>query len=180
MPPWLSHISSAQKNDKYINSSRWVQLATVGLDNTPRVRTVVFRGWSDSYEMKILTDKRSQKYHELERNSNVEICWLFPKSKCQFRLSGTSRIDLGKDNLRHWEKLDNKEKAMWSWPDPGILYNYRQKVDLDATNNLEKSVNFLLLKIEISCVEQLILRKPIHLRRRWLRKNNWFEEWINP
>ena len=81
MPPWLSHISSAQKKEQNINSSRWVQLATVGFDNTPRVRTVVFRGWSDSYEMKILTDKRSQKYHELELNSNVEICWLFPKIK---------------------------------------------------------------------------------------------------
>ncbi len=34
-----------------------MQLATVGIDNTPRVRTVVFKGWSESYEMQIYTDK---------------------------------------------------------------------------------------------------------------------------
>ena len=180
MPPWLSHISSAIRKEKNTNSSRWVQLATVDSNNSPRVRTVVFRGWSDSYEMKILTDKRSQKYHELESNSNVEICWLFPKSKCQFRLSGISRTDFGTDTLCHWEKLNNKAKLMWSWPVPGNLYNNNKKDNLIATNNLEKSDNFILLKIDISNVEQLILSKPIHIRRRWIRKNNWLEERINP
>tara|TARA_B100001250_G_scaffold42046_1_gene33247 strand:- start:308 stop:463 length:156 start_codon:yes stop_codon:yes gene_type:complete len=51
MPPWLSHISSAQEKESKFDSSRWIQLATIGIDNTPRVRTVVFRGWSVSYEM---------------------------------------------------------------------------------------------------------------------------------
>ena len=50
-----------------------VQLSTIGLDNSPRVRSVVFRGWTDSYEMKILTDKRSQKNFELKSNNQVEI-----------------------------------------------------------------------------------------------------------
>ena len=63
MPPWLSQLSSALKKESNLISSRWIQLATIGIDNTPRVRTVVFRGWTDSYEMEIYTDKRSQKYH---------------------------------------------------------------------------------------------------------------------
>ena len=93
MPPWLLKINYYIKNEVDINSTRFVQLASIGLDNTPSVRTVVFRGWTDSYEMKILTDKRSNKIKELISNENVEICWFFPKSKCQFRLSGTSFID---------------------------------------------------------------------------------------
>ena len=62
MPPWLPQLVSAQRKESRFNSSRWVQLATIGLDNTPRVRTVVFRGWSESYEMKLFTDKRSQNF----------------------------------------------------------------------------------------------------------------------
>ncbi len=77
MPPWLSQLSSALKKESKLISSRWIQLATIGIDNTPRVRTVVFRGWTDSYEMEIYTDKRSQKYYELNLNDNVEICWFF-------------------------------------------------------------------------------------------------------
>ena len=74
MPPWLSQLRSIQRKDSTFDSSRWLQLATIGIDNKPRVRTVVFRGWTKSYEMEIYTDKRSQKYHELNLNNNVEIC----------------------------------------------------------------------------------------------------------
>ena len=74
MPPWLFHINAAENKESKNSSSRWVQLATMGIDNTPRVRTVVFRGWSKCFEMEILTDKRSQKYQELDSNNNVEIC----------------------------------------------------------------------------------------------------------
>ncbi len=62
MPPWLKNVISFQQKELKRNDSNWVQLATLGLDQTPRVRTVVFRGWSDLSEMEILTDKRSQKY----------------------------------------------------------------------------------------------------------------------
>ncbi|WP_257473328.1 hypothetical protein [Prochlorococcus marinus] len=39
-----------------------LQLATVSHDSRPRLRTVVFRGWTDSYNMKIYLDKRSRKF----------------------------------------------------------------------------------------------------------------------
>ena len=51
--------------------------------------------------MEIYTDSRSQKYDELELNNKVEIRWLFSRSKCQFRLRGKSRIDLGENKWRH-------------------------------------------------------------------------------
>ena len=56
--------------------------------------------------MKILTDKTSQKYFELESNNNIEICWLFLESKSKFRFRGTSIIDFSKDTVYNWEKLD--------------------------------------------------------------------------
>ena len=168
MPPWLAQLVSAQRKETDILSTKWIQLATVGLDKTPRVRTVVFRGWSDTYEMQILTDKRSQKFYELDLNNNVEICWLFLKSKCQFRFRGTSRIDLSDDRLRSWDKLDDHAKSMWGWPEPG------KKISSETIENsfLTNSVidNFILLKINITLVDHLLLSKPIHIRRRWIKK----------
>jgi len=180
MPPWLSQVSSAQRKESNINSSRWIQLATIGTDNTPRVRTVVFRGWSESYEMEIFTDKRSQKYHELDLNNNVEICWLFSRCKCQFRFRGTSRIDIGEDNIKKWSQLNKKSKSMWNWPEPGETYVFDKKNDLLVKKNQEVSDNFALLKVKIKYVDQLILSNPIHVRRKWVKKNKWIEERINP
>ena len=179
MPPWLCHISAAQNKESKLNSNRWVQLATIGLDNIPKVRTVVFRGWSDSYEMLIYTDKRSQKYYELNSNNNVEICWLFSKSKCQFRIRGNSTKDFGRDRLLHWQQLSNKSKAMWGWPSPGSQFEHNKNNYLSlSTNEIYK--NFILLKIDITQVDQLLLNNPIHTRRRWSKNIVWIEERINP
>tara|TARA_B100000965_G_C19327806_1_gene641609 strand:- start:34 stop:570 length:537 start_codon:yes stop_codon:yes gene_type:complete len=178
MNPWFSHFRSAQRKESKFDS-RWVQLATIGIDDTPRVRTVVFRGWSEFYEMQIYTDKRSQKYHELDLNNNVEICWLFPRSKCQFRFRGTSRIDLGIESHRHWEQLNEKSKSMWFWPSPGDHFSFDKK-DYLSNKTRDKADNFIFLKIDITHVDQLLLHNPIHIRRRWIRKDKWVEERINP
>ena len=179
-PAWISNIISIQRKESNIYSSRWIQIATIGIDNAPRVRTVVFRGWSESFEMKIYSDKRSQKYLELERNNNVEICWLFSKAKCQFRFRGLAKIEIGKDKLIQWNQLNEKSKSMWGWPSPGDNFKSNQ-TNNNSINNIEDQFkNFTLFKIYITEVDQLILHKPIHTRRRWIRKNDWIEERINP
>tara|TARA_B100000965_G_scaffold355326_1_gene332602 strand:- start:588 stop:1142 length:555 start_codon:yes stop_codon:yes gene_type:complete len=180
MPPWFSQLITIQKEQGNSKSCRWIQFATLGLDNTPRVRTVVFRGWSDSYEMILFTDKRSQKYYELERNNNVEIIWLFYESKCQFRFRGNSKIDNSKDRLLYWNKLNTKAKLMWGWPRPGS-----EITSLNKNNKLEKKTstcfnNFCLLKIDIFHVDQLLLCDPTHVRNSWRRTDEWIEKRINP
>ena len=176
-PPWFCDVISAQKKEAKIKSTRWIQMATFGLDNTPRVRNVVFRGWSDSFQMQIFTDKRSQKYSELESNNNVEICWFFSKCKSQFRFRGRTEIDLGIDTDINWNKLDNKSQSMWGWPNPGEKYDSEMNNQLIQKNKFD---NFILLKINIISVDQLILNRPIHIRRRWLKSNEWIVERINP
>ena len=180
MPPWLFFINAAQRKESRSSSNRWLQLATVSKDNTPRVRTVVFRGWSKSYEMEILTDKRSQKFSELVLNNNVEICWFFSKAKCQFRLRGKSIIDEGKDTIRHWEKLTESSKMMWSWPCPGDSFVSEIKNELESHKDMGVPDNFSLLKIKVSHVDQLTLNKPVHIRKRWILKDAWIEERVNP
>ena len=33
MPPWLTQLSSVQRKESKSDSSRWLQLATIGIDN---------------------------------------------------------------------------------------------------------------------------------------------------
>ena len=180
MPPWFLHFVSAQEKESKSASNRFIQFATLGIDNTPRVRTVVFRGWTELYEMKILTDKRSQKFYELEINNNVEICWFFSKAKSQFRFRGKSIIDCSNDVSFHWNKLNEKAKSMWSWPSPRERFVEDIYNNINVSDNKNKSENFVLLKINILHVDQLLLHKPIHIRRQWKKSNNWLEERINP
>jgi len=180
MPPWIAIINTLLKSEIRSNRFTWVQLASIGLDNTPSVRTVVFRGWTDSYEMVIFTDKRSQKYQELKANDNVEICWLFSESKSQFRLRGNARIEIEKDNRLYWDQLNDQSKKMWSWPTPGKHFNKIQNKPLTFSKETKISENFIVLRIDITYVDQLTLHDPAHMRRRWLREKEWVEERINP
>ena len=155
-------------------------MATVGLENTPRVRTVVFRGWTDSFEMVIFTDKRSQKVSELELNNNAAICWFFPKSKCQFRFRGISKMDIGKNAEFYWNQLDDHSKSMLSWPKPCDKFSLYKTEKEFVNNKTYDSHNFVLLKIKFNHVDQLLLHKPIHIRKQWKEKEKWIEERINP
>ena len=180
MPPWFPELISIQENEGNSKSSRWLQLATLGIDNTPRVRTVVFRGWSEEFEMILFTDKRSQKAYELERNNNVELCWLFSESKCQFRFRGNSNIDNSKDRLLYWEKITPDTKSMWGWPRPGEKIKSFIKNNTLKSNTSNYLDNFSLLKINIFHVDKLLLCDPVHVRKSWSRTDEWIEKRINP
>jgi pyridoxamine 5'-phosphate oxidase len=65
-----------------------MQLATVAPDGTPRVRTLVFRGWSDDDAFDLLTDDRSAKPAELRQQPAVELCWLLPKAAVSSACAG--------------------------------------------------------------------------------------------
>ena len=79
-------LRGAREREGRSPAARWLQLATVAPDGTPRVRTLVFRGWADGAALDLLTDGRSAKPAELRHQPAVELCWLLPKARCQFRL----------------------------------------------------------------------------------------------
>ena len=69
---------------------------------------------------------------------------------------------------------------MWRWPKPGDHSSYDKKIESSVKSKEKLSDNFCLLKIDITHVDQLIIRKPIHVRRKWIRHEEWIEERINP
>ena len=64
-------------------------------------------------------------------------------------------------------------------PFKGKHFSVEQTNDFYVTSNKELSNNFTVLKIDINHVDQLILRKPVHIRRSLIRSNDWKEESIN-
>ena len=62
---------------------------------------------------------------------------------------------------------------MWSWPKPGVKYIEDNNYIKSNVDNIQISDNFILLKINILLVDQLLLHKPIHIRRRWIKKKDW-------
>jgi pyridoxamine 5'-phosphate oxidase len=98
--PWRSILSAALNRNRNQPHSRYFQLATVQTDGYPANRTVVFRGFfADTNQLKIITDKRSQKIDQLNHQAWGEVCWYFTGTREQFRLAG--KLTLVDENHPH-------------------------------------------------------------------------------
>ncbi|CAK6695313.1 Pyridoxine/pyridoxamine 5'-phosphate oxidase [Synechococcus sp. CBW1107] len=161
-----------------------MQLATVAPDGTPRVRTLVFRGWANGSALDLLTDGRSAKPAELQQQPAVELCWLLPKARCQFRLGGAvlnlpTDVELD-ERQRHWQRLTPAGRALWGWPEPGAPLDAAASFPAELADNTPLPEHFHLLRIGLEQVELLELGGHSHKRRRWRRQEGWAEELLNP
>ena len=176
LPEWRLAIKSSNNKEGKSFSKRWIQIATTSKDNLPRLRTVVFRGWSEVNSMLIYTDRRSEKINDININNNVEILWLFPKSKTQYRLKGEA-YEI-KENIRFWDNLSENSKTTWFWPNPGGKLSQRSAYDTPSI--LDRPESFTVLEVKMNYVELLKLERPIHKRCCWSKKKSWKRIELNP
>ena len=164
--------------------SRWLQLATVASDGTPRVRTLVFRGWGGPAALDLLTDGRSAKPAELDHQPQVELCWLLPKARAQFRLRGSLKTLapdlLIRERQRHWQALTPEGRALWGWPTPAEPLDAGDVFPAELADGAPMPEHFLLLRFALTQVQLLELGGHPHRRRRWRLDSGWAEEAINP
>jgi pyridoxamine 5'-phosphate oxidase len=188
LPPWRPLLRGARQREGRAPQARWLQLATVAADGSPRVRTLVFRGWAAAATLDLLTDGRSAKAAELRQEPRVELCWLLPKARCQFRLRG-QRQQLDPDSnlaarTQHWQQLNPGARALWGWPQPGANFDATS----DATGPFPAELAygtplpdcFELVRIAVEQVELLELTGHPHQRRRWRADQGWAEHRLNP
>jgi pyridoxamine 5'-phosphate oxidase len=165
-------------------SARWLQLGSVAADGSPRVRTLVFRGWAEDAALDLLTDGRSAKSAELQKQPAVELCWLLPRARCQFRLRGqVLALPAGmeqQERLGHWQSLTPAGRALWGWPEPGAPLNATAAFPAELADDTPLPPHFQLLRIGLEQVELLELSDQPHRRRRWCRAGGWQEEQLNP
>jgi len=191
LAPWRSLLAKALHRNRSLVYSRYLQLATVTPEGKPANRTIVFRGFLDNTnQLKFITDSRSQKVEEIEKTPWGEICWYFPKTREQFRLTGKliivqanhphPKIDQARKNT--WQEISDNARQQFTWPNPG-----EKRIEVSAFElpppNLENPLsNFCLLLLEPKKVEHLELRGEPQNRWLYQKHNNqtWSTQAINP
>lgn len=184
LPPWRLPLRAARQREGRAPQARWLQLASVAVDGTARVRTLVFRGWGGPAALDLLSDGRSAKRAELAQQPAVELCWLLPRARCQFRLRGALlplpvEQEQG-ERQRHWRTLSPGGRALWGWPAPGEPHQREADFPLALPQDAPLPDHLWLLRIGLEQVELLELSGHPHRRRRWRRASGWQEEDLNP
>lgn len=185
LPPWRALLRGAREREGQRSpQGRWLQLATVASDGTPRVRTLVARGWAGPAALVLFSDGRSAKAGELALQPAVELCWLLPRARSQFRLRGQLErlppAEERRERERHWRALSPGGRALWGWPTPGAPLERSATFAEVLPDEAPLPEHFLLLRVALCQVELLELLGHPHRRRRWRAETDWTEELLNP
>ncbi len=191
LPPWRSLITRALHKNRSLAYSRYVQLATVRENGFPANRTVVFRGFlDDTNQLKFITNIRSEKAEQIAKQPAAEICWYFPNTREQFRITGkltlvtaNSHLNLQPARIKMWQELSDAARLQFVWPDSGkARVTTPEAFTPPAPDTIQPVENFCLLLLEPTKVDHLELRgEP---QNRWVycynENQEWLTEAINP
>jgi pyridoxamine 5'-phosphate oxidase len=190
---WRSHLARSLHQHRNQPEARFLQLATIDLDQRPRNRTVVFRGFlenSDRFQdcLKIVTDSRSQKIEQIAANPWAEVNWYFTKTRSQFRILGklilinheSPDLELREARLAAWQALSEPARIQFTW-----AYPREPRVDFPkvATPDPNQPLSaFCLLLLEPIEVDRLELCGTPQNRYIYIRdeQGNWSEQEVNP
>jgi pyridoxamine 5'-phosphate oxidase len=192
LPPWRSAIARALHRNRSLPHARYVQLATVDGDLHPHNRTMVFRGWLEpSSQMQFVTDRRSFKALNLLVGSSpwAEVCWYFPTTREQFRLSGTLQLVTAecadtrncKARQQAWTQMSDSGRIQFDWGTPGADRSAPATFNPPQPDPQQASANFCLLLLAAIAVVHLELRgDPQNCYAYELADGSWQMRSINP
>lgn len=165
LAPWRSPLARALHRNRSLVYARYAQLATLRPDGRPANRTVVFRGFLEpTQQLKFITDRRSEKIGQILAQPWGELCWYFPNSREQFRLSGRLTLvqaecddpELAKARQTQWQDLSDAAREQFVWPDPGKPR--AEAFQQPAPDPVQPPPNFCLLLLDPMEVDHLELR----------------------
>ena len=184
IPPWRPLLRAAMQREGRSVAARWVQLATTGRDGAPRVRTLVFRGWTGAEQLELFSDQRSEKVKELANNGAAELCWLFAKARQQYRLQGMVQLITAAEQpelcQNRWHKLSDTGRAVWGWPTPADPLDPSAAFPEQLSETSPLPEHFVVLQMQVNTVERLNLGPHPHQRTRWTATTHWQEQPLNP
>lgn len=168
-PPWRARIEQALTVGADLPASRYLQLATLGLDGAPRNRTVVFRGFGPGHSLLLLTHRGSSKCAELKRAPRAELAWYLPCTREQFRLAVTAACH-GADAPREWQQLRRQ-----LWTARGAAGQVEWLGMLPARPLAEPVDDFVLLDCQVHAVDHLELACDPHRQQAWVWCNGLWQ-----
>lgn len=191
---WRSHLARSLHKHRNQPEARFFQLATIGLDQRPHNRTVVFRGFLDDGDrfqncLQIITDRRSQKIGQIHDNSWAEVCWYFTKTRSQFRILGklclidVENPDSELQSLRQksWQSLSDSARSQFAWAHPREK-RISENLEIATPDPSLPLADFCLLLLEPIEVDRLELRGNPQNRYLYHRDEQgiWTETEVNP
>jgi hypothetical protein len=138
-----------------------ISLATIGLDGSPQLRTVVLRGFDRTAPSLVFhTDRRAAKYAELSNLPHAAALAYDPGAKLQIRMEGTAAIISGGGAAEIWARLQPTSRLCYHTPDApgGTLGGDSPLTEAQARSN------FCVCTLTISKLDVLYLRAAGHLR----------------
>lgn len=179
--------------------AKYVQLATVKTDGRPACRTVVFRGFYDEFaggladrpwHLTFVTDARSKKVDEVAQSPFAELCWYFPGTREQYRISGTLEIVssahpdpvLLKARVNAWKRMSDGGRAQFAWPQPGLPrleeheHLYKDAPPTDPEIPLEAFCLVILAPEEVDHLQLRENERQLHC----MREGEWVRAQVNP
>jgi pyridoxamine 5'-phosphate oxidase len=193
LPPWRSPVARALHRNHSLAYARYLQLATVDRHLRPHNRSMVFRGWLEpNSQLQLVTDIRSSKAIDLLTDAQpwAEACWYFPKTREQFRLSGTLTLVTSacpttgycKAREQAWEQMSDAGRIQFEWGTPGADRSEDpQAFNPPQPDPHQPSANFCLLLLEAVKVVHLELRgEPQNCYSYKLVGDQWQMRSINP
>lgn len=191
LAPWRSPLSRALHRNRSLVYARYLQLATVRPDGKPANRTVVFRGFfADTNQLKFVTDLRSEKPEQITHSPWAEVCWYFPNTREQFRITGMLQLITNTDpdttlqtaRQAAWQELSDSARVQFAWAHPGQPRAEASAFSPPAPAEIEPLPHFCLLLLNPTQVDHLELRGNPQNRYRYFHndRNEWVSEEINP
>jgi pyridoxamine 5'-phosphate oxidase len=164
-----------------------MQLATIGMDGAPRVRTVVVREVDEAHStLSFVTDIRSPKIAEIRRDPRASLVGFDPQEGIQIRLEGQAVIiDQPVEKKSFWDMCPPHTLALFQTPyAPGIeIASPREAVGtMEHRDGNERAfINFCVVTVELSRLEWLDLSPEGHQRCSFQRRaDSWVGTWITP
>ncbi|MXQ10319.1 pyridoxamine 5'-phosphate oxidase family protein [Microvirga makkahensis] len=164
-----------------------MQLATIGTDGAPKVRTVVLRQVDEARStVSFVTDLRSPKVAEIRRDPRVSLVGYDPQGGIQIRLEGRAVIlAQPEDKKPIWDRCRSHTLALFQTPDaPGteIASPRGAGGTLEHREGNEQAFrNFCVVEVELQRLEWLDLSPEGHQRCFFRRTaGSWVGTWIAP
>jgi PPOX class probable FMN-dependent enzyme len=145
----------------------------------------VFRGFLDgTNQLQFATDDRSEKIEQIAHQPWGEICWYFPNTREQFRLTGKLTLvaaDHPDPNLRQarqqlWQAMSDAARIQFAWSHPGQPRAADDDFSPPPPDSQQPLSQFRLLLLEPTQVDHLELRGDPQNRYRYVQKDNLQED----
>lgn len=160
------------------------QLATLGLDGSPQIRSIVLRSADeDARLLSFHTDRRSAKIKEIEADPRVSLVSLDLQNYAQLRVSGVAVLSQDQNEMqRLWAEAKPHTLILYQAPlAPATVIDSPGQGQVQQASKTSGFENFALIQIQVSKIEYLDITPGNHQRALFTCVGGrWAEQWLAP